>query len=103
MEDNIIELKQGEVLLRTNDEIKCLYLILSGETDIYSRYGRISTSAGSILGLSGSLYGLSLYNYVAKSDCILRKFTVSGISDLEKILREYPDMVPDIVILNEHL
>ena len=39
MEDNIIELKQGEVLLRTNDEIKCLYLILSGETDIYSRYG----------------------------------------------------------------
>lgn len=102
MEDNIIELKQGEVLLRTNDEIKCLYLILSGETDIYSRYGRISTSAGSILGLSGSLYGLSLYNYVAKSDCILRKFTVSGISDLEKILREYPDMVPDIVILNEH-
>ena len=27
MEDNIIELKQGEVLLRTNDEIKCLYLI----------------------------------------------------------------------------
>lgn len=102
MEDNIIELKQGEVLLHTNDEIKCLYLILSGETDIYSRYGRISTSAGSILGLSGSLYGLSLYNYVAKSDCTLRKFTVSGISDLEKILREYPDMVPDIVILNEH-
>lgn len=102
MEDNIIELKQGEVLLHTNDEIKCLYLILSGEADIYSRYGRISVPAGNILGLSGSLYGLSLYNYVAKSDCTLRKFAVSGISELEKILREYPDTVSDMVIQNEH-
>lgn len=101
--ESIIELKNGDLLCASGEDIEYLYVIVKGKITAYANYGTLQLTPGAIPCLADSCYGISLFNYVAAEDTIVQKFPYSGHSDLGKILDAYPNDFGKFVIIQQKL
>ena len=84
-----IELQKGDVICSFGEDIEKIYMIIRGKVSAYASYGVFTLSPGSIVCLTDSYYGISVFNYVAEEETVLLPVSIEGISDVSTICNIY--------------
>ena len=84
-----IDLQKGDVICSFGEDIEKIYMIIRGKVSAYASYGVFTLSPGSIVCLTDSYYGISVFNYVAEEETVLLPVSIEGISDVSTICNIY--------------
>lgn len=86
-----IEIQKGAVLISPGEDVDTIYIVANGTINAYAPYGVFSLTAGSIVGLSDSYYGISVHTYVAFENSTLIPISIRNISDIASVCNSYKD------------
>ena len=92
-----IDLQPGDILMNYGDDVENLYLLIKGKITAYTTYGTYTFGAGTVLGITGSNFGLSTYTYVADADSVVQAFPCREAQDVLKICETYTNDFPRFV------
>ena len=95
-----IEFKKDDIICAAGDDIETIYMLIRGKVVAYSTYGRFQLIPGSIVCLTDSYFGISVFNYVAEEDTLLLPISIKNISDVTTICNLYKDQL-NILCINE--
>lgn len=88
-----IEFQKDDIICASGEDIERIYMLIRGKVTAYAPYGKFPLSPGSIVCLTDSYYGISVFNYVADEETLLLPINIKGISDVANICAIYKDQL----------
>ena len=88
-----LEFKKDDIICSFGEDIDKIYMLIRGRVTAYASYGRFSLGPGSIVCLTDSYYGISVFNYVAQEDTLLLPMSIKNISEVSALCTLYKDQL----------
>ncbi len=85
--------QKNDIICAFGEDIDKIYMLIRGKVTAYAQYGSFTMGAGSIVCLTDSYFGISVFNYVAEEETVLLPVNIKGIADVAGICAIYKDQL----------